>query len=88
MNDELTEALRKLIAQQNTIKQNMSNSTFILQYESNTIQLSEDSFLKLAQSIRYDTSIVMKEFKTLAEDEYIIAAYHDGKMIATKTNFK
>ena len=88
MDDDLANTLHKLFAQEHNIKKNMTNSNFIVQYESNTMQLSEDSFLKLARSIRYDTSKILEQFYNLAEDEYIIVAYHDGKMIATKTNFK
>ena len=83
MSDDLFNTFAKLLVQEEEIKQ-LGNSKIILQSGDMISQFSEESFRTLADNVQYDAKHLLCQFKDLKKNEYIVAAYHDGKLLGTR----
>lgn len=83
MDDEMSSTLQRLFERADIIKK-MDTSNFILQYQNDTVQMSEFSFIKLMESIKQDPTALIERFREKKNDEHMLIAYHDGKVVGTK----
>ena len=83
MDDELLATFGRLVEQKNEIKK-LGNQQFIVQHGQCMTTMSAESFEKLANSVKYDASDLIKQFHSLCKNEYMLVAYHDEHIIGTK----
>ena len=86
MDDELIATFNRLVEQKDEIKK-LGNGQFIVQHGQAMTTMSEESFRKLASSIKYDASYLIKQFQSLCKNEYMLIAYHDDNIIGTKITY-
>lgn len=85
MDEDLVQTMHKLYAQKNYIK-SLGNSKIIVQIGDNTLQFEELSFRKLrTDENKAEIEYLLELFRKAEHDEYVIAAYHDGKIIGNLT---
>lgn len=82
MNEELLETMFKLLNNKEKIKK-LDNNKIILQYANETIYVTERELIKLSKN-REEIQCIIQEFNSKKDDEYMLVAYHDGKIIGHK----
>lgn len=79
MNEELLNTFNKLFALSDETLQTFDKSKIIVQYSNDVMLLEESEFKKLSDSAEIDRCLQL--WKKLNENEYLLVAYHDAKII-------
>tara|TARA_A100001011_G_C13801348_1_gene631146 strand:- start:147 stop:407 length:261 start_codon:yes stop_codon:yes gene_type:complete len=84
MTDELVNTLYKLYDRLATIK--CTNDHIIVQYGNETVPMKRNVFSRLVDNEKLRD--LLKQYETLNDDEYIIAAYYEGDIVGCKTRIR
>lgn len=86
VDDELLNTLQRIFEQKGAIRQ-MKSDEFVVQTGACLMQMSKTAFCKLCEDIRAEPSSVeslLNQFEAKDPGEYIVVAYHEGKILGTK----
>lgn len=83
MDQELIDSFGNISKIPDTKMKQFSNSNFIVQYLNTTLEMGPTEFKKLVNNDS-EFNNLNRLLESLEENEYVIAAYFDGKVVGAK----